>query len=166
MLQSRRRRIALMTSICVFAFVSGWRSNAQSASTDTFTITITLLTPTTHVGEIPVIKEITENKTNHLVYAGLGEGGPVVELINNNGEDISSHVLGNERKDTDSYLRPSTESLEPGYHNRGLWHMRTEKGYLASGIYKLRIHRLAFINGDIKSRVEIYSNTVTLTVVP
>jgi len=167
MVQSGRRRIALMTLVCAFAFVSGGESNAQSVPNDTFTITITLQAPTIHIGELPAIKEITENKTSHLVYAGLGEGGPVVELINNKGEDISLHVLGNERKDTDSYLRPPLERLEPGYHNRGrLWHIRTEQGYLVPGIYKVRIHRLAFINGDIESRVEVYSNTVALTVVP
>jgi len=151
---------------CAFAFISGWRSNAQSSPNGIFTITITLQTPTVHVGESPTVREITENKTDHTVYAGLSEGGPIVELINSRGEDISLHVIGNERKDTDNYLRPPAKRLEPGYHNRGLWHIRTEQAYLVPGVYKLRIHRLAFINGDVKSSVEVYSNTVTLTVVP
>jgi len=158
--------LAMSILFYAFAFISGWRNNAQSAPDDTFTITISLVKPTIHVGEVPVIDEITENKTSRLVYAGWGEGGSVVELINSRGEDISLHVIGNERKDTDNYLRPPAKRLEPGYHNRGLWHIRTEQGYLVPGVYKLRIHRLAFINGDIKSSVEIYSNTVTLTVVP
>jgi hypothetical protein len=166
MVRSGRRRIALMTLVCVSAFVSGWRSNAQSAPEDTFTISISLQAPTIHVGEVPVVEEITENNTNHFVYAGWGEGGPLVELINNKGEDISLHVLGNERKDTGIYLRPTTKRLEPGYHNRGPWHIRMEQGYLIPGVYKLRIHRLDFKNGDIRSSAEIYSNTVTLTVVP
>ena len=119
-----------------------------------------------YVGEVPAIEEITENKTDHLVYAGWGEGGPVVELINSKGEDISLHVLGNERRDTDNYLRPPVKKLEPGYHIRGLWHIRAEQGYLAAGVYKLRIHRLDFKNGDIKAGAEVYSNTVTLNVVP
>jgi hypothetical protein len=119
-----------------------------------------------HVGEVPIIDEITDNKTNHLVYAGWGDGGAIVELINSKGEDISAHVLGNERKDTDSYLRPAVERLEPGYHNRGMWHIRVEQGYLGPGAYKLRIHRLGFKDGYFKSRAEVYSNAVTLTVVP
>jgi hypothetical protein len=92
MVRSDRRTTALMTLVCFCVFVSGWRSNAQSVSNDTFAITISLQAATIHIGELPAIKEITENKTNHLVYAGLGEGGPVVELINNKGEDISLHV--------------------------------------------------------------------------
>jgi hypothetical protein len=166
MVQFGRKTTALMILVCVAAFVSGWGCIAQSAPNDTFTITVSLPAPTTHVGEIPVIEEITENKTNHLVYAGWADGGPVVELINNKGEDISLHVVGNERKDTDIYLRPPEKKLELGYHNRGLWHLRTEQGYLGPRVYKLRIHRLDFKNGDIKSRAEVYSNTVTLTVVP
>jgi len=165
MIFNRRRfqpHIVLATILLSF----GWIAIAQQTPSDTFTMTISLPAPTIHVGEIPVIDEITENKTNRLVYAGWGEGGPLVELINSKGEDVSLHVLGNERKDTDNYLRPPVERLQPGYHNRGLWHIRTEQGYLVPGVYKLRIHRLAIINGDIKSRVEVYSNTVTLTVVP
>jgi hypothetical protein len=155
-----------MTLVCVFVFVFGWSSNAQSFPNDTFAITISLGTSTIHAGELPVITEITENKTNHLVYAGWGEGGPVVELINSQGEDISLHILGNERKDTDSYLRPTAERLKPGYYNRNQWRIRTEQGYLVPGIYRLRIHRLTFINGDVNSRAEVYSNPVTLTVNP
>ena len=165
-MQFCRRRVVLMTLVCALAFVSAWRSNAQSVPNDTFTITISLVAPTIHVGEVPVVDEITDNKTSHLVYAGWGEGGPVVELINSKGEDVSLHILGNERKDTDNYLRPPAKRLEPGYHKQALWHIRAEQGYLTPGIYKVRIHRLAFINGEIESRVEVYSNTVTLTVVP
>lgn len=166
MVQSVRRRIGLMTLVCALVFVSGWRSNAQSVPNDTFTITISLVAPTIHVGEVPAVDEITDNKTSHLVYAGWSEGGPVVELINSKGEDVSLHILGNERKETDNYLRPPAKRLEPGYHKKGLWHISAEQGYLAPGIYKVRIHRVAFINGDIESRVEVYSNAVTLTVVP
>jgi hypothetical protein len=161
-----RRRFQPQIFLATIFLFFGWFAIAQQTPADTFTVTISLSAPTIHVGEVPVIEEITENKTNHLVYAGWGEGGPLVELINEKGEDISLHVLGNERKDTDNYLRPPVKRLEPGYHNRGLWHIRTEQGSLAPGIYKLRIHRLAVINGDIKSRVEVYSNAVTLNVVP
>jgi len=125
-----------------------------------------LETPTIHVGEVPVITETTENKANHLVYAGWAEGGPLIELVNNKGENISLHVLGNARKDTDIYLRPPEKKFEPGYHNRGPWRIRMEPGYLVPGEYKLRTHRLDFKNGDIKAGTEVYSNTVTLTVVP
>jgi hypothetical protein len=166
MAQTAQRRMALMAVVCGFAIVSGWSSDAQSVPNDTFTITISLLAPTIHVGEVPVIEDITENKTNHLVYAGWADGGPVVELIDEKGEDISLHVLGNERNDNDIYLRPPIERLEPGYHNRGPWSIRTELGPMTPGIYKLRIHRLGFKNGDIKAGAEVYSNTLTLTVIP
>jgi hypothetical protein len=166
MVQFGRKRTALITLACVFAFISGWKCVSQSVHNDTFTITISLHALTIPAGEIPVIEEITENKTNHLVYAGWGEGGPLVELINSKGEDISLHVLGNERNDSDNYLRPVAKRLEPGYHNRGLWPVHMEQGYLAPGVYKLRIHRLDIKDGDTKSRAEVYSNTVTFTVVP
>ena len=64
---------------------------AQQEPPTTFQVSITMPVPTIHVGEVPAIEEITENKTDHLVYAGWGEGGPVVELINSKGEDISLH---------------------------------------------------------------------------
>ena len=146
--------------------LSGWMAAAQQEPPTTFQVSITMPVPTIHVGEVPAIEEITENKTDHLVYAGWGEGGPVVELINSKGEDISLHVLGNQRKDADNYLRPPAKRLEPGYRSRGLWHIRKEQGYLVAGVYKLRIHRLDFKNGDIKASAEVYSNTVTLNVVP
>jgi len=167
-MQSGHTRIALMTVVCILALVSGWGSNAQSGPDDTFTITISLPAPTIHAGGIPVIEAITENKTNHIAYAGWAEGSPLVELINDKGEDISSHILGNKREDTGIYLRPPVDKLEPGYHNRGLWHIRTDPGLLAPGVYKLRIHRLdfKFENDHIKSSAVVYSNTVTLTVIP
>jgi hypothetical protein len=165
--RSDRRVLAVTTLISALAIMSGWRSNAQSLPSGTFTITISLIATTIHAGEIPVVEEITDNKTTHPVYAGWCEGGPLLDLITDKGEDISLHIIGNKRtEDTDCMLRPPEMKLESGYHNRGLWHIRTEQGYLVPGVYKLRIHRLDFREGDIKSGTEVYSNTVTLTVVP
>jgi hypothetical protein len=166
MAQPSRRTAVLMTLVFVFAIVFTFKGNAQNTLDDTFTIKISLVKPTVHAGEVPVLEEITENKTNHVVYAGWAEGGRLVEIINEKGEDISLHILGNERKDTGIYLRPSAESLEPGYHQQSRLPVRTGQEVLAPGVYKLRIHRLDFKIGDAKSRTEIYSNSVTLTVVP
>ena len=105
-----------------------------------------------------------KNPTDHRVVAGAGSrGGEIVELINDKGVDIGLHVMGNGTKQSEPDLigGPTSQRLEPGYHSHGIWPLHPEPGYLTPGLYKLRVHRL-----DVKSGAEVYSNTVTLTVVP
>jgi hypothetical protein len=54
-----------------------------------------------------------------------------------------------------------SDRLEPGDYQEGIWHLHPEPGYLMPGVYKLRVHRR-----DITDGLEVYSNTVTLNVVP
>jgi hypothetical protein len=107
---------------------------------------------------------ITSNPTDHIVYAGQGRGGgPEVELLNDKGEDIGVHAVGgvSKRPDSGVVLGPWREAIGPGTHTRDIWPLKPEPGYLAPGVYKLRIHRR-----DVKLGTEVYSNAVTLTVIP
>ena len=107
---------------------------------------------------------ITKNPTDHIVVTGAGDrGGERVELINDKGEDIGPHVMGNGTKQPEPDMTGgrTSQELEPGAHTRVVWPLHPEPGYLTTGVYKLRVHKL-----DVKSGAEVYSNTVTLTVVP
>jgi hypothetical protein len=143
--------------------LSGWTAAAQQASAETFVITISLSSTTIHVGEGPVITMITSNPTDHIVYAGQGlEGGPAVELLNEKGEDIGVHAVGGMSKHPDSgfVLGINNDAMGPRTHTRAVWPLKPEPGYLAPGVYRLRVHRR-----DVKLGIEVYSNALTLTVV-
>lgn len=153
------RQVALASAFSLL----GWSATAQTTS-GTFVIKISLSAPTIHVGEGPVITMITSNPTDHIVYAGQGRGGgPEVELLNDKGEDIGVHAVGgvSKRPDSGFVLGINHDAMGPGTHTRAIWPLKPEPGYLVPGVYKLRIHRR-----DVKAGADVYSNTVTLTVVP
>jgi hypothetical protein len=107
---------------------------------------------------------ITSNPTDHIVYAGQGrKGGPEVELLNSKGEDIGVHSMGGVSKHPESgfVLGINRDAMGPGTHTRDIWHLKPEPGYLLPGVYTLRVHRR-----DVGADTEVYSNAVTLTVIP
>jgi len=159
-----RRRFGLLRSMVLVCALLGWFAAAQPSTSGTFVIKISLSAPTIHAGEGPVITMITSNPTDHIVYAGQGRGGgPEVELLNDKGEDIGVHAVGGVSKHPDSgfVLGINHDAMGPGTHTRAIWPLKPEPGYLVPGVYKLRIHRC-----DVKAGADVYSNTITLTVVP
>ena len=158
------RKLTLATVFSAISMMPGLAGNAQSAPSDTFVMSISLSSPKIHVGEVPVITLTTKNPTDHKVVAGAGRrGGATVELISDKNVDIGLHVMGNgtEQPAPDFIGGRISQTIAPGAHTRDVWPLHPEPGYLTSGAYKLRIHRL-----DVKSGTEVYSNTLTLTVVP
>lgn len=164
---SRKVQLTAAVLATALVLVVGRISNAQVESSETFTMTISLSSPTVHVGEVPVMQLIIRNPTNRSIVAGKGDhGGEIVELVNDRGVDIGLHVMGNGTKRPASHEShfdggAKSENLEPGYYGRGIWPLHPEPGYLTPGVYKLRVHR-----NDITDGSEVYSNTVTLTVIP
>ena len=155
------RECILLAFICTQV---GRPATAQQTQAGTFVIAISLKSPTIHVGEGPTITMITSNPTDHIVYAGQGRGGgPQVELINENGDESGIHAMGgvSQHPNSDFVLGPLKEGIGPGHHARDVWPLKPEPGYLLPGAYKTRIHRR-----DVNLRVDVYSNAVTLTILP
>jgi hypothetical protein len=134
----------------------------QDAKPTTFEMTVSLPSPTLHVGDRLEIQVVTKNRTNHVVYAGSGLGGGlIVELINEKGEDIGVHAMGGVSQRPAIFLHTGREGLQSGGSWTLTWYFHPESGYLVSGTYKLRVHRR-----DVGSSIEVYSNAVNLTVIP
>ena len=69
---------------------------------------------------------------------------------------------GKKSEDTDYPVLASTLlELLPNSSEVFTWQFRPEPGYLAAGVYKLRVHCT-----DPFLHQEVYSNSVALTVVP
>jgi len=145
----------------VLSFYSYLNAIAQNATT--FEITVSLPSPTMHVGEDLVFETITSNRTDHVVWAGEGYGAGIsVELLNEKGEDIGKHAMGGAEDEPVVVIHSSNKvSLRPGSSQKFTVRYKPEPGYLVPGVYKLRLYRR-----DMSSRAEVYSNTVVLTVVP
>jgi hypothetical protein len=115
-----------------------------------------------HVGDSLIVKLVTTNPTDHLIYAGQGSnGGLGVELINKKGEDIGVHAMGGVPKEQPRLVHKFKQAIQPGESWTFMVHFDPEPGYLEAGIYRLRVRRR-----DLASNLEVYSNAVTLTVVP
>ncbi|WP_353070123.1 hypothetical protein RBB75_07975 [Tunturibacter empetritectus] len=128
----------------------------------TFEMTVSLPEPTMHVGEDLIVKVITSNSTDDTVSAGSGYGvGVEVELMNNKGEDIGIHAMGGKGVEPVVTLHTNKLILKPHSKDDFTWRFKPEPGFLMPGVYRLRVHRR-----DLKSRMDVYSNTVVLTVVP
>ncbi|MEO6804578.1 MAG: hypothetical protein ABI286_12265 [Edaphobacter sp.] len=128
----------------------------------TFGITVSLPESTMHVGEDLLVRVITSNPTDHIVFAGAGYGGGViVELLNEKGEDLGLHAMGGKSEPPVATLHSNKLAIRPHNNNDFTWRFKPEPGYLVPGIYKLRVHKR-----DMKSHADVYSNTVTLTVIP
>lgn len=161
---SKKKRITR-----ILAFVGGlsllvWKSAAQQMPAKTFDLKISLAESSIHTGDRPMIKVITSNSTDHIVYASEGCGGGMgAELINSAGEDIGLHAMGGGEtcKHPAFILTGSREALRPGTVYTFMWHLKPEPGYLVPGAYKLRVYRRDVTSGD-----EVFSNRVTLAILP
>ena len=139
-------------------------SPATQTSTPTFEMKISSPTLILHVGEPPIIKLITSNPTDHVVYAGSdARTGIRIELLNEKGEDVGMHAMGKMDKDAERefVLHSNYVKIRPGLHETLTWSLNPEPGHLVPGTYKLRVHRR-----DTQLGIDFYSNVVMLTIVP
>jgi hypothetical protein len=130
----------------------------------TFVITVSLPSATVHADDLLVIEETVSNPTDHVVFLGDGPGvGSTVELLNEKGTDIGRHAMGASPKPNDDapVIHGNRVAIGPGTSSKAVWRYKPEPGYLVPGIYKLRTHIR-----DMASKAEIYSNVVTLSVLP
>jgi len=160
------RTASLVSLIIMFLFLS-WPVQGQDTSVDTFTVTITFAKSTIHVNEMPELDVVIENRTNHVVYPGWVHGGNIVEIVNDKGEDIGTHFSRNGNRSSDlahadeEMLRSPVKILRPNGKFSDEVTIDVDRQYLKPGIYKVRVHRLDYV-----SKKEIYSNVLTLTVLP
>jgi hypothetical protein len=142
--QSQGRCGKLMAAAAILMLWSGEVIAQQKVTT--FELRASLPKPTIHIGEDLVVEVITSNPTDHIIYAGVGPAGGVdMELLNNKGEDIGQHAMGNaagvEGRDSGVVLYSHTLSLRPGTNQDSTWRFKPEPGYLVPGVYRLRVHR-------------------------
>jgi hypothetical protein len=153
-----RQRLGLhIVLACVVPlFVSS--AVAQQTTSGTFVITVSLPLPIIHTGEEPLIKMTVANPTSSTVH---GAKEYKVEILNESGSDIAPSAMGLKERPAPMVGDGSRFTLSPGIVSRITWHLPLEPGYLAPGVYKLRVCKLA-----IASQTDICSKAVTLTVVP
>jgi hypothetical protein len=148
----RQFRLWCIVAIASVFGIATTSIRSQGTNPKTFVMTISLPSPSMHVGDKLVFKLVTTNPTDSVIYAGQGSrGGPGIELINEKGEDIGVHAEGGISK----------QPPQAGGSWTLMWQDKPEPGYLVPGVYKLRVHRR-----DVGSGTVVYSNFVMLTVVP
>jgi hypothetical protein len=152
-----------ITLICAFALSLQTGPAPQSEKPKSFEMTISMPSQQTHVGEQVVVNIVTSNSTEREVYAGQGRGGIALELLDANGVDIGRHVMGNYRENQaeSPVISSGRQALRPGYKREITFRWKPDPGYLVPGIYKLRVYRR-----DVGAGITVYSNTMTLTVLP
>jgi hypothetical protein len=139
---------------------------AATEDSKTMLLTASLPNSVMHVGDDLVVEVITSNPTDHEIYAAEGgRGGLAVELLNESGGDIGLHAMGipggRMHAEPGGAFINSKRALRPGSKDHFTWHFKPTPGYVVPGVYKLRVHQR-----DITSKVDVYSNTVILTVIP
>lgn len=158
--QRSKSGIALVSATALFLL--GGRA-AQPQKPASFNIAISLPAKEIHVGDPVVVDTVTSNPSDHVVYGGEGPGGYGMELLDAKGKDIGRHAMGNfkEGQDDPPVLSNRRETIRPGDTRNITFRWKPDAGYVTPGVYKLRVYR-----HDVGANVEIYSNTVVLTVVP
>jgi hypothetical protein len=139
-------------------------ASAQQAPSTTFVITIALPKPTIHVGDGLAISVTTSNPTDHVVKLGEGlNGGIEVEALNEKAEDVGPHISGSASANRipRPNFGPTESAIRPGRKQSLLWPLKPDPKYLIPGTYRVRVH-----NRDMATGAEVYSNSVTLTVLP
>lgn len=138
-------------------------AGAQPANNDTFTITISLQESTIHVGGRAAIVTTFANPTEHTVTMGEGlNGGMAVQVINEEGEDITPKILDNanpSRTDRPVFEIIRSSSLKKGKKQTFIWPLTANPQFMPPGKYKLRIH-----TRDLDHNIEVYSNEAILTI--
>jgi hypothetical protein len=157
------RSLKLVTMVSVL--VVGTLVSIATENPTTFELTASLPAATIHVGDDLVLDVITSNPTDHVVYAGEGAGaGLAVELLNGKGDDIGLHAMGipgGKIQQPEATFMTSRRAFRPGSKEHFTWRFKPEPGYLLPGAYKLRVYQR-----DMKSKLDVYSNQVVITVVP
>jgi hypothetical protein len=162
MIYTQHRKLEWFMVFTIILSAWGRSLIAQQTPPATFQIAVSLPKPTIHVGDNLVVQVITSNPTDHLVFAGTGyRVGVAVELLNQKGEDIGMHAMGGKTVEPVVTLNSNKLAIRPGGNDDFTWQFKPEPGYLVPGSYKLRAHRR-----DMKGHTEVFSNTVTLTVIP
>jgi hypothetical protein len=144
-------------------FLHGIPSVSQEAP-KSFEMTISLPMRQMAVGQELLVDVVTSNPTSHVVDAGEGAGGIALELLDGRGVDIGRHAMGNykpNQEDLPVISNIRQQALRPGYIRKNTLRWKPDPGYLIPGSYKLRVYRR-----DMGTGTEVYSNTVTLVVVP
>jgi hypothetical protein len=140
-------------------------TSAAADSPTTFTLAVSVSAPTIHAGDDLVLDVITSNTTDHVVFAAQGgQGGLALELLNEKGEDIGLLAMGipeGKIQEPAGVLASSKQVLRPGSKEHFRWRFKPVAKYVVPGVYKLRLHQR-----DLASKVDVYSNTVVLTVIP
>jgi hypothetical protein len=131
----------------------------------TFTLTLSLPSPTMHVGDDLVFEVNTSNSTDQVLFAAQGgTGGLRVELLNEKGEDVGLYAMGTRDgkiEEPSSYFVTRKMILKPNSKHDFTWRLKPVPGYLIPGVYKFRVRQR-----EIKSGSDVYSNEVDLTVLP
>jgi hypothetical protein len=122
-------------------------------------MTISLVKSEIHVGEDIAVDLTTSNPTNHVVVGAEGKGLRI-ELLNDKGQDIADKLIG-AASDSDIVISSNRLYLKPGRNQEIMCKFKTNPGNLVPGVYKLRFRRR-----DVKSGGEVWSNQISLTVVP
>jgi hypothetical protein len=137
---------------------------AQRAQS-TFTLRVSLPESTIHVGDKLALDIVVSNPTDHIVRTGEGSnGGMELEAVNAEGKDIGPKLSGSER--ARSVPRPTFglaryQEYKPHKSGTYRWTREPNADDLLAGTYGLRVHCR-----DVDSGREVYSNKVTLTVLP
>lgn len=152
-------------NVLMFVFLLDQASIAVGQSS-TFSISVSLPSPSMRIGEQIVIDTITSNLTDHDVYAGNGRGvGPGIELLDSNGKDVGLCAMGTSIDKLDKepavVLISNRVPLEPGKVLKFTLRFRPTSNCLIPGTYQLRVHRR-----DMVTRTDVYSNTAVFVVVP
>lgn len=135
----------------------GWSPGGQESTSSTFQLEISLPSPTIHVDQNPAIRIVFSNPTDHIVWTSNVIG---LEILNNKGEAIAPQAMKTDNQANSGFvLGGKVGGWRPKSKRTFTWQPKLEPGSLAPGTYKLRVYER-----DAKSKVEVYSNSVKLTV--
>jgi hypothetical protein len=153
-----RYRFGRYVALALIVSLSGLRANAVQ-NPETFVMAISLPKSEIHVEEDIIVDLTTSNPTNHIVIGAEGKGLKM-ELLNDRGQDIADDVIG-AVPDSGIVISGNRLYLRPGGNQKITCRFKPIAGRMVPGVYKLRFHRR-----DVKFGGEVWSNQITLTVVP
>lgn len=112
-----------------------------------------------HVDQNPAIRIVFSNPTDHTVWTDNVIG---LEILNDRGEDITPQAMKTDNHANSGFvLGDKGEGWRPESKRVFTWQPKLERGSLAPGTYKLKVYKR-----DAKSKTQVYSNAVKLTVLP
>jgi hypothetical protein len=154
---SNRLTLPLYAALIAVVPFMGPSAAAQQNTPSTLQIVISLPISTIHVNEDPLIRITISNPTDHIVWASDVIS---VEIVNDKGDDVAPRAMGGDKHpDSGFVLSAKRQGIRPNSKSSFNWPAGLEPASLVPGIYKVRVHKR-----DETSKTEVYSNTVTLTV--